>query len=93
MALNVILVLLAVAEVRSSLAELQGLRKVVAELGVERFRASKDYRQMEAIFSGLIALAATDADARRIVNKFQIENTDEMESPALGSETMKNLLP
>lgn len=93
MAVNIIIVLLAGTQVRSSLTELDGYRKASADLGVERFRANKEYQQIEATFAGLISLAATDADARRIVDKFQIAVRGEIEVPALGSEPIKNVLP
>ncbi len=93
MAVNIVIVLLAGTLVRSSLAELQGYKKAVTEMTVARFRATKDYQQMEATFSGLISLAARDEDARRIVERFQIAARDELENAALGSGPIKNILP
>lgn len=93
MAVNAVLVLLAGTQVRSSLAELKGYKQTVTELSVNRFRASQEYRQMEAIFTGLISLAATDEDARRIVGKFEIAARDELENAALGNVPINNILP
>jgi len=92
MAINVVLVLLAGVQVRNSLAELQGYKRTVTDLNVNRFRATQEYQQMESIFTGLISLAEKDGDARRIVDKFQIAARDELENAALGN-VPTNFLP
>ena len=93
LAVSVVLVVLAGALVRNSLAELEGYKKSVTELSVNRFRAFQDYQEMEAIFAGLISLAARDEDARRIVEKFQLEENNGLENAVHGSVPIENVLP
>jgi hypothetical protein len=79
LAVNVILIGLALAQLRISYQELRANRNAQEKLALERFHANRAYIEMEATFSGLLTLSPVDADARRLVQKYDIGPIGEME--------------